>query len=79
MSHVLSSEAGMPVQRLMEVVESGNCIIVQIGWERLTYFEDTLEQFWKVCADVPQIILKPLSRNKTPVDFVDDPRRNLDL
>lgn len=79
MSHVLSSETGMQVARLMRLVESPNGIQVQVRWSGLSPEEDTLEDIGRVYEDVPKMLLRLLDRKNTPKDLATAARRTLDL
>ena len=79
MSHVVSSETGMPVQRLMRLVQSDDGLMVQVRWKGLPASEDTLEPISKVYEDVPELFLKLLRRKNTPSDLVDKVRSALSL
>lgn len=79
MSHVVASETGMPVQRLMRLVESDDGLMVQVRWKGLPESEDTLEPIGKVYEDVPQLLLKMLRRKAVSSDLVSKARRTLSL
>lgn len=79
MSHVVASETGMPVQRLMRLVDTDDGLMVQVRWRGLPDSEDTLEPASKVYEDVPQLFRKLLGRQSAPVDLVAKARRALRL
>jgi hypothetical protein len=79
MSHVLSSETGMPVARLMRLVDSPDGLEVQGRWRGLPDVEDTLEPIGRVFEDVPQLLHKLLRRKKVPVNLVTKARLVLGL
>lgn len=79
MSHVISSETGMPVQRLMRLVDSDDGIMVQVRWRGLPESEDTLEPVQKVFEDVPQLLEKLFRRKNTPASLVSKARHALAL
>lgn len=58
MSHVLSSEIGMPVVRLMRLVITEHCLKVQIRWKGLKNGEDTFESLRQAYKDVPELLKK---------------------
>lgn len=68
MSHVISSETGMKVQRLLRLVDNGNGegLKVVIRWRGLPASEDTLELLDQVNQEGPQILAKLLDRKNTP-------------
>lgn len=66
MPHVLSSETGMPVARLMRLVETPNGLMVFVRWKELSDTEDILEPLLQVYEDVPQMVLRLLQRKNTP-------------
>lgn len=57
MPHVLNSETGMPVDRIVQLVCSKDVIMVQVPWKGLEISEDTLEPIKIVHEDVPHILL----------------------
>lgn len=79
MSHVLSSETGMEVQRLMPIVETDDGLKVQARWKGLTNADDTLEPLQEIHEDVPDLLLKLLQRKNTPADVVHKARLELHL
>lgn len=79
MSHVLSSETGMVVQRLLELVESPDGLKVRIRWKGLPASEDTEEPIKNVYEDVPVLLEKLLKRKNTPAHLADKARRVLGL
>jgi len=69
MSHVLSSETGMPVSRLLRLIDDPNGLMVQVRWRGLPDSEDTLEPISRVYEDVPELFLKLIERKNTPQDL----------
>lgn len=79
MSHVVSSETGMPVPRLIQLVDSDDWVMVQICWGGLPESEDTLEPVRKVNKDVSALFLKFLGRKNTAEYLVSKTRQVLHL
>jgi len=79
MSHVLSSETGMPVARLMHPVEEQDGIKVLVRWKGLPNSEDTLEPLQRVYEDVPEMLLRLFQRKNIPVGLVEKSRHALAL
>lgn len=79
MSHIVSSETGMVVHRLMELVQTNDGIHVRIRWRGLPDSEDTLEPVAQVYQDVPDLLLKLLKRKNTPVHLANQLREELHL
>lgn len=79
MSHVVNSEMGMPVARLMRFVESEDGIKIQVRWKGLSPQEDTLEPLQNVFEDVPQMFHKLLQRSATPKRIAEKVRQSLNL
>jgi len=79
MPHVLQSETGMPVARLMRLVDDPDGLKVQVRWRGLPTSEDTLEPFERVFEDVPDMVMRLLRRKNTPASLVTKARRALDL
>lgn len=77
MSHVIASETGMPVQRLMGLVETKNGLMVQVRWRGLPDSEATMEPVVKVYEDVTHLFCKLLARQNTPAELVSKARREL--
>lgn len=68
-SHVLASETGMPVSRLLQLVEDNGSLFVSVRWKGLSSTEDTVEPLQRVYEDVPQLLLKLLRRKSTNADL----------
>lgn len=66
LSHVIASETGMPVARLMGIKESPDEVVVDVLWKGLPQSEDTFEPILKVNEDVPVMLLNLLKRKSTP-------------
>lgn len=75
LSHVLSSETGIPVARLMRLVDDPNGMKVLVRWKGLPNSEDSLEPLARVFEDVPQMVTRLLHRKNTPSDLADKARR----
>lgn len=65
LSHVLSSETGMPVSRLLRLVDQDGKLLVAVRWKGLGASEDTLEPLKRVYEDVPGLLVKLLRRKST--------------
>lgn len=78
MSHVLSSETGIPVSRLMELVKVNNEINVLVRWKGSPQ-DNTLEPLHNVHEDVPIMLDRLLKRKNTPLDLAQQARDTLDL
>jgi len=79
MPHVISSETGMPVQRLMRLEESPNGLHVIVRWRGLPANADTSEPLSRIYEDVPQMLLNLLKRKSTPRHLVDLAKKELGL
>ena len=79
MSHVLSSETGMPVARLLRLDEVDDKVKVLVRWKELQPSEDTLEPIENVYEDVPTLFKKLLDRQSTPRTLANKERACLDL
>lgn len=79
MSHVMHSETGMPVARLMKFVECPDGIKVQVRWKGLSPLEDTLEPLQNVYEDVPRMLHKLMERSSTSQQLRDKVRETLGL
>lgn len=79
MPHVLSSETGMEVQRLMRLFDSPSGLMVQVRWRGFPPTEDTSEPLQKIFEDVPALVLKFLNRKKNPSNLVARARQELSL
>lgn len=69
MSHVLSSEKGMPMSLLFRIIEENGKPFVWVRWKGLTVNDDTLEPLERVYEDVPKLTLKLLERKSTFTDI----------
>lgn len=58
MPHVLASETGMDVERLMCLTETEDGTMVQVRWRDLLESDDTVETLAKLYKDVPALVLK---------------------
>ena len=79
LSHVLSSETGMPVARLLRLEDTEDGLHVVVRWKGLPDTEDTLEPIERVFEDVPEMVKRLLSRKNTPTELADKARRVLAL
>lgn len=79
LSHVLSSETGMQVQRLLRLIETTDGIKVAVRWQGLTRDDDTEEPLHNVYEDVPTLLKKLLTRKSTPLALAAKARRELGL
>jgi len=70
MPHVISSETGMQVQRLMRLAEGPSGILVVVRWRGLPASEDTMEPLRHIYEDVPQMLLNLFNRKSTPSHMV---------
>ena len=65
--HVLVSETGMIVSRLMRLEKTPTDLCVRVRWRGLTSSEETLEPIGRVHADVPQLFMRLLIRKRQPL------------
>lgn len=72
MPHILYSETGMPVSRLMKLEKIGNKIMVHVRWKGLPASDDTLEPIAHVYHDVPQMLTKLLKRQNIDKQLAND-------
>lgn len=79
MSHVIQSETGMTVQRLMGLEEHSDGLYVVVRWKGLPDSDDTLEPIAKVHEDVPAMLERLFQRKNTPRDLVEKARNILAL
>jgi transposase InsO family protein len=77
--HVLSSETGMPVARLMRLYEDEDGLKVVVRWKGLSHSEDTSEPLRHVYEDVPDMLIRLLQRKNTPQDLAAKARTVLAL
>ncbi len=69
LSHVISSETGMPVARLMGIEEEDGKLFVVVRWKGLSKSEDIREPLEQVYEHVPKMLIRLLSRKSTPSDL----------
>lgn len=55
MTHVLSSETGMPVARLLRLLDQDGDLFVAVRWKELSASEHTLKPLIRVWKDVPKL------------------------
>lgn len=79
LSHVIHSETGMVVHRLMGLEETSSGLFVRIHWKGLSDSEDTLEPVSRVYEDVTELFKKLLQRKSVPTDLVAKVRKVLAL
>lgn len=65
MPHVISSETGMEVQRLMDISETAQDLMGQVRWRGFSASKDTEESLKKMYEDVPELIKTLLCRDDT--------------
>lgn len=66
MSHVLSLETGLVVQRLMHIEDREYRLMFKVRWRGLPESEDTIDTTAHIDKDVPQLLLELLGR-KHPI------------
>ena len=79
MSHVLHSEIGMSVSRLMGLQEDPDGLKVIVRWKGLSNSEDSAEPLKNVYEDVPKMVKRLLLRKSIPVHLVNKARAALAL
>lgn len=79
MSHVLTSETGMIVQRLVRLEETANGLRIAVCWKGLPHSEDILEPLDVMYYDVPQMVERLLLRNNLPLGLAEKPSNILAL
>lgn len=79
LSHLISSETGMVVQRLMSLVDYEDELKVCVRWKGLSPSEDTEEPVENIYQDVPDLFKKLLERKNTPPHLVAKAKRILRL
>lgn len=79
MSDVVSSETGMPVSRLLNLVETKECLLVHVRWKGLGKEEDTLEPLDRIYKDMPVLLKRLLLRKRTPKKLAEKARKLLGL
>ena len=79
LSHIISSETGMPVSRLMALVETPDGLKVIVRWKGLPNSQDSAEPLQHVHKDVPQMLHRLLQRKNTPQHLVAKARAELAL
>ena len=79
MSHVLQSETGMTVQRLLRLKEHPDGVYVVVRWKGLPNSDDTLEPLLKVNEDVPRMLERLLNRKNSPHELITKARKILAL
>ena len=79
MSHVIHSETGIVVSRLLGLEETPDGIHVRIRWKGLDTKDDTLQPIARVNENVPVLFSKLLSRKSTPSVLAEKVRSKLAL
>lgn len=79
MLHEVSSETGMPVQRLMRLVETDGALLGQLRLLRLQESEDISGHSENVYQDLLKFFQKLLGRKNSPTDLVVKIRRVLSI
>lgn len=79
MSHVLTSETVMQVQRLLRLIDTTDGIYVTILWKGLAVSRDTREPLAQNYQDVPLLRSKLHDRNSAPNLLASKGRRELGL
>lgn len=74
---VVAHETGMPVHRLMRIVDTKERLMIQVRWRRGPDSEDTLKTTKKLYQDVPQLFCKLLDLQNTLFFLVNRARREL--
>lgn len=69
MSHVLSSETGMPVVRLMNLVKTCSRLKVQVHWNGLPHSENTFEPLANFHKVVQQMLHRLLERKNVSLEL----------
>lgn len=79
MSHILYSETGMEVQRLLKIIDSTDGLFVLVRWKGLPPDEDSLEPLQNIYNDVPVMTRKLLNRKNTPDNIRKQAKKELGL
>ena len=79
MPHVLVSETGMQISRLLRFELMSDGIKVAVRWKGLPKSCDTLEPVAQIHQDVPDLLKKLLARKSTPSNIADLVKQQLDL
>ena len=79
MPHILYSETGMPIHRLINLKKQDNEIMVHVRWKGLPTSQDTLEPLNNVYEDVPQMLTRVLNRKSPNSTLVSEARKQLHL
>lgn len=79
MFHVLSSQTGMPVVRLLKLVQDDEKRFIQVRWKCLSKSEYTFEPLARMYEDIPAMVLKLLRRKKTLSELAAKARKELRL
>lgn len=70
MCRVFMSETSIPAQNLMQLLETGYELLVQVCWRSVSQSEDTVEPLQKIYENVVEVRWKSLYCNNTPADLV---------
>ena len=79
LSHVLYSETGMEISRLLNLEDTSEGIKVKIRWKGLSSSEDTHEPLLQVYEDVPAMVKRLLNRKSIPKGIARRAKRALGL
>lgn len=79
MLHILSSETGMLVGRLMNMVKVDDALKAEIWRKGLSSQNDTLKPLQNVFRDVPSMIDRLLKRKNSPTDLAQQAWDPVDL
>lgn len=79
MSHVLNSETGMRVSRLMKLFKQNYEIKVQVRWKGLSPKNYTLEPLQNVHKDISVMFDRLLKSKNAPSDLAQQARDALDM
>lgn len=63
-SHVFASETGVPVSRLMKLVDENGTVNLHVRWKVFSPSDDTLESLIRVYEDDPQLVIIIISKVK---------------
>lgn len=79
MSHALSSETGIPVSRLLRLIEEEGRLFLTVRWKGLKQADDTEEPLLRVYEDVPQLVVMHLENKSTLTEMRAKARAKLAL
>ena len=76
-SHAVSSETGMSVKRLMEIIDDINGLKLRVVWKGLGESKDLIASLQHVYEDFPELLKKLFNCKSTPAAITDKARRSL--